>query len=313
MRPTSFVCAATAVCVLTAFPGLAAGPDFSATPKLHYRLVEGWPQLPRGWNFGECTGVDVDAQDHVWVFHRGKYPVMEFTPDGRLLQAWDGVPLVSAHGLRIDREGFVWLVDVDGHAVIKCDRTGRVRMVIANSSNRPGGQDAPYGFNRPTGLWFGPSGDFYVADGYVNARVIHYSRDGIYLGHWGSKGKGDGQFDLVHDVCLDLAGRVYVADRNNERIQVFDPEGRFLAAWTHVGSPWGLYYVAREEAIYMVDGKYNRLVKLALDGKVLGVYGEFGKIPGKFDFAHNVAVDSSGAVYVAEIKNWRVQKFVPVR
>jgi len=297
-----------------ASPALSQNPqDVSSAPRLPYRLVEDWPQLPRGWNFGECSGVAVDQQDHVWVFHRGKHPVMEFDASGRLLQAWEDVPVVSSHGIRIDPEGNVWLVDVDGNAVIQCDRTGRVRLVIANPSHRPGDQDSHYGFNRPTGIWFSPKGDFYVSDGYGNSRVVHYARDGTYLTHWGRKGTGDGEFNLVHDVCLDDDGRVYVADRTNERIQIFDSHGRFLAKWTHVGAPWGLWYVSREKAIYMADGKYNRVVKLSLDGRILGTFGEFGKAPGKFDFAHNIAVDSTGAVYVAEIKNWRVQKFVPLR
>jgi sugar lactone lactonase YvrE len=145
----------------------------------------------------------------------------------------------------------------------------------------------------------------------VNSRVVKFNREGQYLTHWGRKGTGDGEFNLVHDVCLDSRGRVYIADRTNARVQIFDAEGRFLGKWTDAGAPWGLYYVAREDAIYMADGTNNRVVKLNLDGKVLGVLGSFGKTPGKFDFAHNIAVDSTGAIYVAEIKNWRVQKFVP--
>ena len=139
--------------------------------------------------------------------------------------------------------------------------------------------------------------------------MVHYSKDAEYLGQWGRKGTGDGEFDLVHDVAIDKNGRVYVADRTNARVQVFDQEGKFLTKWTNVGTPWGLYYVGRENAIYMCDGVNNRVVKLNLDGQILGVLGSHGKTPGKFDFAHNLAVDSTGAIYVAEIKNWRVQKF----
>jgi DNA-binding beta-propeller fold protein YncE len=124
-----------------------------------------------------------------------------------------------------------------------------------------------------------------------------------------ARGTGDGEFNLVHDVAIDKQGRVYVADRTNARVQVFDQSGKFLAKWTNVGAPWGLYYVARENAIYMCDGVNNRVIKLNLDGQVLGVLGSYGKTPGKFDFAHNLTVDSTGAIYVAEIKNWRVQKF----
>ena len=158
-------------------------------------------------------------------------------------------------------------------------------------------------------MTFAPNGDIFVADGYVNSRVIKFNKDGEYLTHWGRKGTGDGEFDLVHDVALDTQGRVYVADRSNQRVQIFDQSGKFLGKWTNVGSPWGLYFVKSENALYMCDGVNQRIVKLNLDGQVLGVLSSYGKVQGKLDFPHYVAVDSSGAIYVAEIKNWRVQKF----
>ena len=143
----------------------------------------------------------------------------------------------------------------------------------------------------------------------MNSRVVKFGPNGQYLTHWGKKGTGDGEFNLVHDVVLDKAGRVYVADRTNERVQIFDGNGKFLGKWTNIGAPWGLDYVAREDAIYMCDGKNNRIVKLNLEGQILGTLGSFGKLPGELDYAHSIAVDSSGAIYVVEIKNWRVQKF----
>ena len=141
--------------------------------------------------------------------------------------------------------------------------------------------------------------------------MVRFGRDGIYQMQWGSKGAADGQFNLVHDVVVDAKGRVYVADRENRRVQVFDARGKFIEKWTDVGSPWGLYYAARENAIYMCDGYNNRIVKLNTEGQILGVLSSYGKVPGKLDYAHNLAVDSHGAIYVAEIKNWRVQKFQP--
>jgi tripartite motif-containing protein 71 len=129
------------------------------------------------------------------------------------------------------------------------------------------------------------------------------------LTHCGHKGTGDGEFDLVHDVALDAQGRVYVADRSHKRVQIFDQNGKFLGKWTDVGSPFGLYYVKSENVLYMCDGLNKRIVKLNLDGQVLGVLSSPGKAPGKLDIAHYLAVDSTGAIYVAEIKNWRIQKF----
>lgn len=283
-----------------AFAQLKSGPP------LPHKLVKDWPQLPKGWNFGECSGVAEDKNDHVWVFNRGKHPLMQFDKQGRMLQSWDEVQIVSSHGVRVDPGGNIWLVDVKGHRVLTLNPGGRIIQVIGRS---PGGNDSKDSFNEPTAVAFTPDGSVYVADGYVNSRVVKFNKEGEYLLHWGRKGVGDGEFNLVHDVAVDSKGRVYVADRTNARIQVFDANGKFLTKWTDLGAPWGLTYVERENALYMCDGLNNRVLKLNLEGQVLGVLGSYGRSPGKFDFAHNIAVDSEGSIYVAEIKNWRVQKF----
>jgi DNA-binding beta-propeller fold protein YncE len=282
-------------------------------PLLPYKVAANWPQLNKGYNFGEASGVDVDAQGHVWVFNRGHWPVMEFDRSGKMLQAWneDTFRPISAHGLRVGPDGNIWCVDVKGHVVFKLSPEGRVLMVLGNRQNVPGNNDAHDAFYEPTNLRFLPNGNFYVSDGYVNSRVIEFNPAGEYVRQWGRKGTGDGEFDLVHDVAIDSKQRVYVADRRNERIQVFDENGRFLAKWTDIGAPWGLAYSPKEEAIYMCDGKYNRIVKLNLEGQVLGVLSSWGKAPGKLDYAHSIAFDTADAsLYTVEIKNWRVQKWV---
>jgi DNA-binding beta-propeller fold protein YncE len=284
--------------------------DVDTAPLLPYKAVADWAKLPPGWNFGETSGVDVAPDGSIWVFNRGLHPVMQFAPDGRMLQAWNEVPVTSSHGLRVDPQGNVWLVDVAGHTVSKYTPNGRVLMVITQPGKSPGDNDSKYAFNRPTSLAFSPAGGFYVTDGYVNSRVIQYSSEGDYIRHWGTKGKGDGQFDLVHDVVLDKQGRLYVADRNNSRVQIFTPDGKFLGKWEHVGQPWGLAYVAADDAIFLCDGLNNRIVKVSTDGKVLGRLSGFGKVTGRLDFPHHMAVAPDGSIYVAEIKNWRVQKFV---
>ncbi len=293
--------------LLAAMP--LAAVDVSGAPALPQKLVPNWAQLPAGWNFGECSGVEVDVDDNVWVFNRGPHPVIQFDKTGKMLNAWKEVPVTSAHGIGIGPDGSVWLIDVKGHAVMKFNKDGRLLMMITNAGKQPGNNETPYAFNEPTGIAFAPNGDFYVSDGYVNSRVVKYNKDGEHILHWGSKGQGDGQFNLVHDVVLDQQGHVYVADRTNERIQIFDANGKFLNKWTHVGAPWGLAYSKKESAIYMSDGVNNRVVKLSLNGEVLGKLGSFGKAPGRLDFAHHIAVDSEGSIYVVEIKNWRVQKF----
>jgi hypothetical protein len=296
--------------VLAVAAVLPVHAELKSGPALPYHVVMDWAQLPEGWNLGECSGVSIDKDDNVWIFNRGVHPVLQFDKSGRLLQAWTEVPVTAAHGLRVDREGNIWTVDVAAHRVMKFTPAGHLLMMIGQVAGAAGTNETKDGFNRPTNLAFAPNGDFFVSDGYVNSRVVRYNKDGEYITHWGRKGTGDGEFDLVHDVALDSQGRVYVADRLNQRIQIFDQNGKFLAKWTDVGAPWGLDYVARENAIYMCDGVNNRIVKLNLDGQILGVLSSYGKVPGKLDYPHSIAVDSTGAIYVAEIKNWRVQKFI---
>lgn len=277
---------------------------------LPHRAVKNWAQLPQGENLGMTSGVSLDRDDNVWVFHRGKNPIMQFDEDGRMLRSWGDGIINSSHGIAVGPDGGIWAVDVGAHMVLKFSEDGRIQMVLGNAGGQPGTNEDEYAFNKPTGVAFDSTGNVYVSDGYENTRVVKYSPDGEYIKHWGTPGTGDGQFNLVHDVAIDSKDRVYVADRSNNRVQVFDSEGKFLAKWTEAGTPWGLDYDAREDVIYMADGVNNQVSKLSLDGQVLGTLGSFGKAPGKLDFAHHLDVDSKGSIYVAEIKNWRVQKFV---
>jgi DNA-binding beta-propeller fold protein YncE len=284
--------------------------ESSNVPPLPYHPVENWAKLPGGWNLGECSGVAVDRDDNVWVFNRGPHPVIQFDRTGKMLQAWSDVPVKSAHGIRVDPQGNIWLIDVAGHKILKMSPQGRVLMVIGAVGDAPGDQTSKDAFNRPTNIAFAANGDFFVSDGYVNSRVARFNRDGDYLAQWGSKGTGDSQFNIVHDVVLDSKGRLLVADRENGRIQVFDQDGNLQKIWSELGGAWGLAYSPVEDAVYMADGKNDRLVKIDMEGRIIGILGSHGRTLGKFHFPHSVAIDSTGAIYVAEIRNWRVQKFV---
>jgi DNA-binding beta-propeller fold protein YncE len=287
----------------------AAGLALAQGP-LPYHPLENWAKLPAGWNLGECSGVAVDKNDNVWVFNRGAHPVIEFDSAGKMLRAWSEVPVKSSHGIRVDPEGNIWLIDVAGHKVLKMSPEGRVLMVIGAVGDAAGNQTSTDAFNRPTNVGFAPDGNFFITDGYVNSRVAKFTAGGDYIKQWGAKGTGDNEFNIVHDIVLDSRGRLYVADRENSRIQIFDQEGKFLGKWTDIGAAWGLAYVARENAIYMADGRNDRVVRLNMEGQVTGTLGSHGKTAGKFHYPHSIAVDSTGAIYVAEIRNWRVQKFV---
>ena len=308
--------------IVTAQPPVGRGTDrvpaeqvakLKSGPPLPYHVVQNWAQLPKGYNFGECSGVDLDKNGNVWVFNRGHWPVMEFDRSGKMLQAWseDTFRVKSSHGIRVGPDGNLWAVDVDGHVVFKLTPEGRILLVIGNRQGVPGNDSAEDAFNRPTNVGFLANGNILVSDGYVNSRVIEFTGEGEYVRHWGKKGTGDGEFNLVHDVAVDTRQHIYVADRTNERIQIFDANGKFLEKWTGIGSPWGIYYVAKESAIYMCDGKYDRILKLNMEGQVLGVLSSWGKAPGKVDFVHSIAVDpTDSSIYTVEIKNWRVQKWV---
>lgn len=276
-------------------------------PAMQYTVDPDWPQLPSGWNFGETPGVAVDAKGHVFVLHRGEHPIIEFTPDGKQVRSWGEGLFIRPHSIRIDPQGNIWTVDNDTHQVLKMDPSGRVRMVIGR---RGVSGETEENFNRPTDVAFGPNGEIYVSDGYVNSRVVKFSKEGRYVTAWGKKGKAPGEFNLPHAIAVDKQGRVYVGDRENYRLQIFDADGKFLKEWTNVGSPWGLD-LRPDETLFIADGYNDRIVKADLNGKILGAFGNNGRMPGELSFVHNLGLDSAGNIYSGEIKNQRVQRFTP--
>ena len=173
----------------------------------------------------------------------------------------------------------------------------------------------PYGhlplFNEPNDLAFAANGDFFVTQGHGRGepRVLKFDRDGNFIKAWGKKGKGPGEFDIAHSIAIDAKGLVYVADRNNQRIQVFDADGKHVRESRHPGTPCGLA-ISSDQHLWLAHGHAGQVIKLDLDGKVLGVAGKQGKALGQFGEAHFIAVAASGDVYVADTLNWRVQKFV---
>jgi sugar lactone lactonase YvrE len=273
---------------------------------LGYKPVPDWPRLPAGWNFGETSGIALDSRGHVYVFNRGPHPLIEFDADGAFVRSLGEGMFVRTHGIRLDRDDNIWVVDVDGHFVVKMNREGRAIMVLGRKGQAAADQVS---FNRPTDVAFGANGDVYVSDGYVNSRVVKFSKEGKFLQEWGKKGAGEGEFNLVHAVAVDARGRVYVGDRENRRLQVFDANGKFLAQWKQAGSPWGLE-ITPDQRLYVADGYANRVLLMNLDGQVLGSLGSPGKMPGEFAFVHSLAVSKGGDIYTAEILNWRAQKFV---
>ncbi len=296
-------------------------------PALRYQVVPDWPALPPHRNFMETAGVAVGAGGQVFVIHRGSTPIMEFTPGGAFVRGWGDGLFDRPHSIRIGPDESIWAVDDGSHTVLKLDRGGRVRMVLGryrqtsdakstmpeptvDASLRGMRDEGVVRFNRPTDVAFGANGDIFVADGYGNSRVMKFDKNGKFIKSWGTRGSAPGDFHTPHSIAVDKQGRVYVADRENYRIQVFDSEGKHLAVWSGIGSPWGLA-LSNDGHVFMSDGYNNRVLKLTMDGKVAGAFGSFGKTAGSLHYCHQIAVDASGAVYTAEILNWRAQKFVP--
>jgi DNA-binding beta-propeller fold protein YncE len=306
----------------------------SAVSNLRYRSVEGWEQLPEGFVHRDVSDVAVDSQDRVFLLTRSEPRVIVYGPDGRFIRSWgEGTFSARPHGITIGPDDAVYIVDEGNHSVRRYNTDGGLESEIG-----PSGRGSDTGvdhsladlherietitraagpYNKPTKLAVAPNGDLYVTDGYGNARVHHFDAGGNLLRSWGEPGTGPGQFHLPHSVVVAPDGRVLVADRENERIQVFDPEGGFLEAWTGFHRPAGL--CMRDGLVYVTELSRRpgymswssarvdrleaaRMTVLDLDGKILARWGgEPGCDPSNFAAPHGVAVDSSGDIYVAEV------------
>ena len=283
------------------------------------RVVHGWPQLPRDSAFGGVPGVDVDSHHHVFVFHRGAQPVRCFDGDsGRQIAVWQENEFLLPHGLEVDAQDNVWLTDIDRHQVFQFSHDGRLKREWG-VRQKPG-EDERH-FNKPTDVAVLPDGTFFVADGYGNSRVVKFDSSGAYVRAWGTRGQEPGQFVTPHSIAVDDQRRVYVADRGNVRIQVFDENGKFLAQWKSeaLGRPWGLDFDPVGHLL-AVDGgdlpkgpnNRARVLRLDLTGKILVKWGSAGAYDGQFDWAHGVAAGPDGVVYVSDVRRGRrVQKFDP--
>ncbi len=280
-----------------------------------YEVVDNWAKLPDGWSFREVGGVGVDAQDHVYVFNRGEHPIMVFDRDGNFLRSWGEGVFPRAHGLTMAPDDTLFCTDDGDHTVRKCTLEGKVLFTLGEA-----GKPAPFmsgdPFNRCTHVAIDPRyGDFYVSDGYGNARVHKFSPDGDLLFSWGESGTDPGQFNIVHNIATDKEGWVYVADRENHRIQVFDPSGKFETQWVNMSRPCGLYidqaagisYIGELGAAIAPNAEGMRLgPRISLydtQGNLLTRLGDQpeGDALGRFYAPHGICIDSRGDIYVGEV------------
>jgi DNA-binding beta-propeller fold protein YncE len=300
--------------------GPAADPIILGTGQYRYRVLPEWGKLPPGYTYGDSAAVCVDSKDNVYVFTRGAHPVIVYDRNGNFLRSWgEDIGFTNAHGAAVGPDDMLYLTDDFGAAVRKCTPDGRVVLTIG-TANKPAPAFSGDPFNRCTHTALSPQGDIYVSDGYLNARVHKYSPDGKLLFSWGEPGTDPGQFNLVHNIACDDDGWVYVADRENHRVQVFDGSGKYETQWHNLMRPCGLFVTRGKEPIAIVGelgpetvatltkGVPNlgpRLSIVSDKGEILTHLGHqpIGEGVGQFIAPHGIALDSHGDIYVAEVAN----------
>ena len=285
-----------------------------------YEPVENWAKLPPGWSFKEIGGVGVDANDNVFVFNRGEHPMIVFDREGNFLRSFGEGLFPRAHGIFMAPDDTVWLTDDGDHTVRQCTLEGKVLLTLGIA-----GKPAPYmsgePFHRCTHTAMSPQGDIYVSDGYGNSRVHKYAPNGKLLFSWGGPGTDPGEFNIAHNITCDADGWVYVADRENHRVQVFDGNGKYETQWNNLHRPCGLFmppgkcpvcYIGELGAVQPVSRNVPnlgpRITIVDNTGKRLSRLGGLGPGLGPTEFLapHGLAVDSRGDLYVGEVSwtNW---------
>lgn len=310
------------------WPSSLAYPRHNTAPV--YEVVADWPKRPAGLAWEAVSGCWVDEQDRVWLHTRATPSIQVFSADGHYLFGWSGSQPGGAHHMKMDREGNVWLADLASHTVCKYRRDGTLLLTLGTPGES--GRDAAH-LHAPTDMAIAANGDIFVSDGYGNARIMHYDRDGRWLKSWGGIGSGPGEFSLPHAIAIDSRDRLYIADRNNVRIQVHDTGGRLLDSWANIIVPWG-FWMTRDDNLWVCGStpmhwtddpdypgfplgcppKDQVVMRFTPDGRVGQIWsapkGPDGEEqPGELNWLHCLAFDSGGNLYCGDIEGRRLQKF----
>jgi DNA-binding beta-propeller fold protein YncE len=300
-----------------------------------YRSIEGWAKMPPGRTWGSTAGVAIDPDGtSVWVAERcganscadsNLDPVLKFDASGTLKQSFGAGMFVFPHGIFVDRDGNVWVTDGQGkggkgHQVFKFSPAGKVLLTLGKAGAPGDGADA---FNAPSSVLVAPNGDIFVGDGHggnTNARIVKFSKDGKFIKTWGKKGSAPGEFDTPHALAMDSRGRLFVGDRNNNRIQIFDQEGKYLDQWAQFSRPSGVY-IDKNDVIYVADSESESVSKnhdgwkrgirvgRATDGSVTAFIPDPVEKATSSSAAEGVTADAMGNIFGAEVGPKRLMKY----
>ena len=284
-------------------------------PELDYVAAPQAVTVPPEMKMGAAAAVAFDRRGHVYVLTRGAQAFFEFDENGAFVRAFGEGMFTRSHGLRIDRDGNLWATDVGAHTVMKLNPAGQVLLTLGTKGEAGEWNEAAGSrkLNQPNDVAIAANGDVFVVQGHTpgprgDARVLKFDKDGRFIKSWGGKGKEPGQFEVAHGAAIDAKGLLWVMDRENQRIQVFDGDGTFVREQKYKGLPCSVAF-GRDEA-YMVNGFAGQLLRLDLSGKVLAATGKPGTGPGEFGEAHFIAISPRGDLYVADSVNGALMKFV---
>ena len=275
-----------------------------AAARVDFQASADFVKLPAGMTLGACSAVAVNSKGEIFLFHRGKQPIVVLDANGEYLRSFGEGEIITAHGLRIDRDDNVWVTDIGGHRILRFDPSGKLLQALGTGTAGNGNDQ----FHKPTDIAFGPRGEIFISDGYGNSRVMMFTAQGRLIRKWGQRGKSRGEFNLPHSILVDRQGRVLVGDRENNRIQIFDREGSLLEIWNGF-APYGMA-LDGEGRLFVADGRANKILRLDESGHVVQSWGKKGSAPGEFQMPHMLGFDQNGNLYVAEIRGERLQKLI---
>jgi len=288
-------------------------------PEIPFHVVEDFLQIPTGMFMAEAVGVAINSKGHIFILNRGNHPLLEFLPDGSFVRSLgEDSPIFRVpHSIRFDSSDNLWYVGAADNLVVKFDPKLRVQQALGRREEpwvymTHGIERAippPANFYQPTDTVVGPDGSTYVTDGYGNSRVVKFTREGNLVKYWGDRGTKPGQFNTPHSIVMDANSNLYVADRQNDRVQVFTTDGEFKQEWKLPEPAWSLCITPGPNPAIFV-GSVGKVYKLDLTGKIVGQLGKLGRLPGWFDSVHSLACPDEKTLYLAEEFSYRFDKIV---